>query len=134
MRFLLLFLMLFTLTACDETAPPTPKKTEEKPPELTLKATSFDKLPGWNSDKISEVTPAYRRSCARILRHKTSSPFGALIQSGTYETWQPICKKFMTLHNTSAAGLRRSNHNKTEKLQLKVFSPAITNPHSKDPT
>lgn len=106
MRFLPLFLMLFALTACEEAAPPVPQETKKKPPELALQTTSFDTLPGWGADKISEITPAYRRSCARILRRKADSAFGALKQSGTYEAWQPICQQFMALQNTTDDGLR----------------------------
>ncbi len=101
MRALIILLTLFTLTSCDE-APP----EAEKPLQLRLEQSSFDALPGWEADKLTELAPAFTRSCTRIMKRDGSKPFGALEQSGTYKDWQDICARFAALNRTEESTLR----------------------------
>lgn len=102
-RFLtLLVLSVFSLTACEKSAP-TP---EEKPP-LTLSPASFKDLPGWQDDDLTAILPAWTRSCKRILRRSADRSLGPLEAAGTAGTWHPICRDFLALNNPSTATLRR---------------------------
>jgi len=63
------------------------------PPPVRLKATTFDKLPGWQSDKHSEVLRAFAQSCARILRESPTKAFSRVSRiGGKYGDWQPACE------------------------------------------
>lgn len=84
-----LFILLFTLTACGEDAPPEPK-----PDKLILKPATFADLSGWGADDFTGFATAFERSCVRINKNAPDKQFGALKQAGTYADWQKICKKF----------------------------------------
>lgn len=96
---ILFALLLFFLTACEEPA-------EVEAPELTIKQSSYTDLPGWAQDDLSEVVPAFEKSCARIMKRPADRAFGALEASGTYGDWQPLCEKFLALEDQNAAALR----------------------------
>jgi len=89
MRFLIFALALLVLLPSCEEAP--------EVPELKLKPASFRDLPGWPEQEISALAPAFRKSCARILRAPSARPFGPLEQAGTYGDWQPLCAAFEAL-------------------------------------
>ncbi len=88
MRLLSLALILI-LCACA-----VPKK---EPEPLALQKSSFRALPGWGQDDLIKAIPAFTRSCKRILKASAHKKFGPLDAAGTYSTWQPICRKFISL-------------------------------------
>lgn len=125
MRFFLLFLLLF-VTACDEAEQPAPPpetekqaevieppapveeepEKEEKPPELILTKASFADLPDWEKDDLKTFTQAFDRSCARIAKRRSDSPFGVLKESGAYGNWQSVCKAYTAIDTRTSETLR----------------------------
>ncbi|MCK5374250.1 MAG: MltA domain-containing protein [Alphaproteobacteria bacterium] len=98
MRFLLCLSLLFCLTACDQAETPQEEPAEQKPPELILTSSDFDKLPEWGKDTFEGFAQSFARSCSRIMKRSSDEPFGVMGQDhkevGTYGDWQAICKKF----------------------------------------
>jgi membrane-bound lytic murein transglycosylase A len=76
--FILISVLL--LTACAEK--PTP------PSKLDLKPVSFEQLPGWSTDRVSEALPALQKSCSVILKQAADKPRGI---AGTVADWQAAC-------------------------------------------
>ncbi len=54
--------------------------------------TGLAALPGWVADQTHEVLPAWRRSCARLLRKPPDSSIGPNGLGGTAADWQPACR------------------------------------------
>jgi len=67
-----------------------PKKADDR---LTLKESSFNRLPGWNTDNQKQALIPLQKSCARIRKKDSSSNFGIGGFAGTTAAWQDICKK-----------------------------------------
>ncbi|MGH1375009.1 MAG: murein transglycosylase A [Alphaproteobacteria bacterium] len=124
MRFFLLFLLLI-VTACDEAEQPAPppeieqveviekdkppeteEEVKEKPPELILSKVSFSDLPDWEKDDLKTFALAFDRSCSRIVKRRSDSPFGVLKESGTYSKWQSACKAYMAIDTRTSETLR----------------------------
>jgi len=67
---------------------------------LTLKAASFNDLPGW--PRVSPDTlSAFDRSCARILNKDDSAPFGPLEAAGRYGDWKPACQALASVDRSN---------------------------------
>lgn len=76
------------------------------PPKLTLKATRFARLDGWDEDHIAAALPAFRKSCAAIMTHGDADPFDAVTKStdfGTVGDWRPLCAQVQALADGDAA-------------------------------
>lgn len=88
----------FTLAACDDSgqrrsviAPPPPPSV---PASMRLTPISFDQLPGWSADQLTEALPALRRSCASFLRRSDAQTWmGPGVQGGTVGDWQSWCRE-----------------------------------------
>ena len=101
-------LAIFTLSAC-ATAPvideiDTKVKAEKKP--LTLSASNFDQLSGWDNENFSDFAQSYQRSCNRILKKNSQNNFGADPRFGRYQEWQINCRKFNQINHESAPQIR----------------------------
>ncbi len=111
-KFLLLF--CFILVSCGEDAPPPPTAEEEIPDKLILKPASFDELPSWGEDNLTDFVKSFARSCIRIYKNAPEKQFGVLKAAGTYADWQKIC----------------SNFAKNDKKDLKTFFETNFIPHA----
>ncbi|MGE5539773.1 MAG: murein transglycosylase A [Gemmatimonas sp.] len=77
-------LFLFLIPGC--APPPRP------PDKLVLTPVSFNELPGWSDDRVSEALPALLRSCAVLARRPADAPLSqALPEAGRVADWQPVC-------------------------------------------
>ncbi|MFK7838978.1 MAG: murein transglycosylase A [Bdellovibrionales bacterium] len=85
--------MILSLAAC-QSAP-----SQEKKPELLLKQTEFSKLPGWSQDDLATFSPAFIKSCTRIMKGSSDKKFGPLKAAGTFGDWKEPCEKFLSFIN-----------------------------------
>lgn len=82
------FLAALALAACEKKPPP-----EIVGDHLILSPASFDDLPGWRDDRLSETLPAFERSCARLddqPETRAVGPGGGGL-AGTVADWKPVC-------------------------------------------
>jgi membrane-bound lytic murein transglycosylase A len=56
---------------------------------LVLKPASFDDLPGWRADDLSQALPAFLRSCHRLVSLPADESLGI---AGTAGDWKPVCE------------------------------------------
>jgi membrane-bound lytic murein transglycosylase A len=64
------------------------------PSKLTLRATRFGNLDGWNDDHVTAAVPAFLKSCAVITARGDAEPFDTVTKSadfGTIGDWRPLC-------------------------------------------
>ncbi len=75
------------LAACEKKPP------VELPDQLLLIPTTFEAVPGWSVDTLSEVVPALTRSCALLLGQPDTRPVGpgGGGLAGTVADWRPAC-------------------------------------------
>jgi membrane-bound lytic murein transglycosylase A len=80
------------LAACEKKPPP-----EILPAGLVLGAVSFDELPGWGEDAVSEALPALARSCRRLEGRPDDRAIGPKVDSaeeavgGKVADWRAPC-------------------------------------------
>lgn len=107
MRFFLILSFLF-LASCGEEQPPEEAEViDVKPPELQIKAVTYDDLPNWGADDYQKIVPALVRSCTRILKQSPEKTFGPLEEAGTYEAWQKACENFALVATEDSAGIQK---------------------------
>ncbi|MFQ6017841.1 MAG: murein transglycosylase A [Kiloniellaceae bacterium] len=76
------------LSACEEKPQP-----EVAPEKLRLTPVSFDQVPGWRADRLSEALPALARSCARLSGQPEERAIGPgrVGIGGRVADWRPVC-------------------------------------------
>jgi membrane-bound lytic murein transglycosylase A len=70
------------------------------PPKLSLRATRFARLDGWDDDNVAAVLPAFLKSCAVITARGGADPVDTVTRSsdfGTVGDWQPLCAQAAAL-------------------------------------
>ena len=75
-------------------------------PQLSLRATHFDQLAGWNEDNTAAMLPAFLKSCAAITTRGAGEPLDPLVKSGDFGTvgeWRPLCAAAAALPGTDAS-------------------------------
>ncbi|WP_416143573.1 murein transglycosylase A [Oxalobacter aliiformigenes] len=77
------------LAACT-TTPPVIPETEQMPMEERQQV-SFSDLPGWKSDNLKDVLPAFRKSCRAI---------------GKKKNWQDVCAKAYDIDENDTFAIR----------------------------
>lgn len=82
-------------------APRGPKAPET--PVLALAPATFADLPGWSEDQAAEAWPAFRLSCARLLKRKPETSLGI---AGTVADWVPACTEAMALEAPDSGTVR----------------------------
>lgn len=82
----LLFAVVAVFLAACEKKPPV-----EMPDRLLLIPTTFQDVPGWREDKLSEVVPALTRSCGRLIGQADTRPIGDGGVAGTVADWRQAC-------------------------------------------
>jgi membrane-bound lytic murein transglycosylase A len=84
------------------------------PPKLTLRASQFNELDGWDGDHVAAALPAFVKSCAAITARSDTEPFDPATKSadfGTVGDWRPLCAEAEALPrgNASAKTFFESN-------------------------
>jgi len=80
---------------------------------LSVTATDFSKLPGWQDDKKLEALNAFARSCSKVKWKKAAYQYD-LKEAGQIKDWQDICKKLP------------AEKNRTEKAAHNFFEENFT--------
>lgn len=107
MRFFLILSFLF-LASCGEEQPSEEAEViDVKPPELQIKAVTYDDLPNWGADDYQRIVPALVRSCTRILKQSPDKTFGPLEEAGTYDAWHKACENFALVATEDSAGIQK---------------------------
>ena len=70
----------------------TPKKADDR---LTLKESTFHRLPGWRADAQKQALVPLQKSCKRINKKDAGANFGIGEFAGTAAAWQDICRKLV---------------------------------------
>jgi membrane-bound lytic murein transglycosylase A len=86
--------LLLSLAGCETTGPSVTAPSSEAalpPGKLILQPASFDTLPGWGTDRLSEAMPALLRSCNAIGKLPADRPLGPDGIGGTPADWQTPC-------------------------------------------
>lgn len=78
---------------------------ENRPEKRGLKAVSFDSLPGWNKDKVSQAAAALESSCRYMLKKSDGRSVGAAL--GNIGHWRPACETLFHLDKNDEAAFRR---------------------------
>ncbi|PCJ99033.1 MAG: murein transglycosylase [Zetaproteobacteria bacterium] len=110
---IILFLAMFVLASCDEAEQQPVQEPEviapsplPAPPKLILTQSTFSDLPAWGADDLQTFIPAFKRSCARIVKRASDTTFGVLKQAGTYGDWQAACLAFDQVSTSDSPALR----------------------------
>lgn len=72
--------------------PPRPRPAPPPEPEVVLEAATFDDLPGWRDDDLTEALPALAASCQVLGRRPAGSPVGQDGLGGTAGDWAAVCR------------------------------------------
>lgn len=85
--------LLLSLAGCETMGPSAPPSEAALPPpgNLILQPASFDAMPGWGTDRLSEVMPALLRSCSAIAKLPPDRPLGPDGLAGTPADWRTPC-------------------------------------------
>ncbi len=73
-------------TSTSSTAAPVP------PGQLILQPASFEALPGWGQDRLSDALPALLKSCAAIAKQPRDRALGPAGIAGTPADWEAPCQ------------------------------------------
>jgi len=105
-RVSLLLAAALLLAACGEKTASPPVSTAPQPDRLSYIPVSFRQLPGWDTDRLSEVIPALRKSCDRLIQMPTGQVIGANGAGGTAGDWSGPCGALRWLKLDDEAALR----------------------------
>lgn len=67
-------------------------QTQKISDSVSLKESSFEQLPGWEVDSVTQAVIPLQRSCGRILKKDPDADFGTGDFAGTAAAWQSICE------------------------------------------
>lgn len=70
-------------------------------PPITLKETTFEQLPGWNSTKVTQSLKAFQSSCRTFLRQNAGKSAGNQHIAIQISDLRPICHAAMSLTSAS---------------------------------
>ncbi|HVJ42645.1 MAG TPA: MltA domain-containing protein [Dongiaceae bacterium] len=98
---------LVGLAACETTGTAPNQAALPPPGNLLLEPASFDALPGWGSDRLSEAWPALLKSCAAIGQLPAAQPLGPEGIAGTPQDWHNPCAQARQLPAANEPALRR---------------------------
>ena len=86
---------LLLLSACSEEKPREPMSFSLKNEEqIVLQPANFSDFNGWKDDDLSDLIPAFEKSCEKISKQKSEFLYNATIKIPTAE-YQHICTLFL---------------------------------------
>ncbi len=100
--------LLCILAACLAMAGCAAEVVEQPPEAALLSPASFESLPGWGDDRVSEALPALLRSCRRLGGISDDRPVGRRGVAGTVADWRKACRDLESLSQGDDAALRAS--------------------------
>ena len=112
---------MLAVAACEPRVPEEPPKAEPEPPQFLLETSSYDQLPGWREDKVSEALPALLRSCDRLLRGPDERAVGRGAVGGTVADWRQPCAEISGFSETAVGPA--SKDEALRDLVEKLFVP-----------
>ena len=115
---------------------PAPQVLEEVH-RLILKPASFDDLPGWTSDKGSQMVPALLKSCDRLMKLPPDNAVGSEGTGGTVRDWLGPCGAVLKLPGNDDRAARQffenwfapwmaTDNNRSEGLFTGYYEPEVT--------
>ncbi len=107
--------LLFLLAAC--AASPVPDRQPAVPADgnLRLDLTTFDQLPGWKGDRLSDVLPVFLGSCEKLKILPPEHILKPEMAPSRISEWLPIC--------AAAARIRPGNETEARYFFESRFSP-----------
>jgi membrane-bound lytic murein transglycosylase A len=66
--------------------------SKTKKPFMSIFPITYNEIPGWKSDNLSETLPALKLSCSKIKKLPENKSLGKFIEMGKVSDWLPICK------------------------------------------
>lgn len=87
MRLYALLFSALLLSGCAALPGHAPPKADQP----ALKATTFDRLPGWRDDDVAAALGALEKSCSVAMKKGDDAPFGAGGFAGTAADWRDAC-------------------------------------------
>ena len=100
--------LLCILAACLVMAGCAAEVAEQPPEAALLSPVSFESLPGWRADRVSEALPALLLSCRRLEAVADDRPVGRQGVAGTAADWRTACRDLESLSQDDDAALRAS--------------------------
>jgi len=98
---------LVGLAACETTGTAPNQAALPPPGNLVLEPASFDVLPGWGGDRLSEAWPALLKSCAAIGQLPPGQALGPDGLAGTPLDWRQPCQQARLQPAADETALRR---------------------------
>lgn len=86
--------------------PRPPARDEQAEPALALEPVTFDALPGWGSDDVSDTLAAFARSCRRFAAQPAGQRWEIGGIAGHAADWQRICGEVAAARSAGAAAQR----------------------------
>ncbi len=83
--------LLVGLVACGGRFAPLQQTPAPEDTVLRLDLTTFDKVPGWKADKLSEALQAFLRSCEKLETLPPGRKLGLSTGDSRISDWLPIC-------------------------------------------
>ncbi|MGB0843193.1 MAG: murein transglycosylase A [Alphaproteobacteria bacterium] len=83
-----------------------PPQAPRAPSKVSLTRTSFNELPGWDSDAVAKAIPAFRKSCAVLSAKPDQHYIGKTKLGGKAEDWKYVCAKLKAFRGTDEASAR----------------------------
>lgn len=93
------------------------KEWQKSRPLFNINPLAFSDLPNWNTDKLSEVWPAFSRSCQK---HKTLPKETVFLNGKPLSEWSEVCSLALSLKTPTEVEIR--NFFETHFLPYKVAS------------
>ena len=108
-RLSLLMAAALLLSACggEKTAPPPVVSGPPPADRLSYIPVAFSQLPGWDTDRLSEVVPALRKSCDRLTQLPVGQPVGNNGAGGVAGDWSGPCGALRWIKLDDEPALRR---------------------------
>lgn len=82
-------------------------KSDDIKTEMKFVKSSFSNLPSWQQEDFKDFAVAYNRSCNRLLKKDSQSPFGKHQQFGKLQEWQIACRKFTKVNKNNPQSIRQ---------------------------
>jgi len=138
-------MLLPLLTACGLPLVPDRPPAETPWGYLQLDRTSFDRLPGWKGDKVSDALPAFLKSCAKLKTLPPDLKLKPKLVPSRISDWLPICEEAAKVKSRTETEVRyffesrfspyrASNDYQAKGLFTGYFEPELRGAWQPNPT